>query len=310
MKLCHAVVFLITSVALAPGGFFSTASASESNATHFRERSVAATIPALGQQGSGGRAGESPRPQLRVVTYNIRSCEGLDGHFRCDRIADILRRISPDVIALQEVRAEQAAEIAKRLGYNVFFGHADTVHGHDFGNAILTRLPIRETHLYPIGVPGRQQRACLRADIAWPAGNQTIHVFTVHLGLSVAERRAQGQRLASPQILADPSIQNEPRILLGDFNEKFNHQDVNRSLKPLLHLIGKKSWPAPLPFVDLDRIYFSGEMKRVSAHIYRSHGALIASDHAPLTAVLEKTAAFSAEGKARGIEFGLMREAK
>jgi hypothetical protein len=37
----------------------------------------------------------------------------------------------------------------------------------------------------------------------------------------------------------------------------------------------------------------------VSAHIYRWHGALIASDHAPLTAVLEKTAPFATEGSAR-----------
>jgi len=290
MKLRDAVLFLIASAAIAAGGSFFPATAARPNGTHLPEASVAASIhiPALGQQGSGRRAAGNQQPQLRVATYNIRSCEGLDGHFRCDRIADILQRIGPDVIALQEVRAEQAAEIAKRLGYNVFFGHADTVHGHDFGNAILTRLPIRQTHLYPIGVPGRQQRACLRADIAWPSENQIIHVFAVHLGLSVAERREQGQRLASAQILADPTIQNEPRILLGDFNEKFNHQDVNRSLKPLLHLIGKKSWPAPLPFVDLDRIYFSSDLKRVSAHIYRSHGALIASDHAPLMAALEK----------------------
>jgi endonuclease/exonuclease/phosphatase family metal-dependent hydrolase len=256
---------------------------------------LAASIPALGQplwnQGKGSRPAASLAPQLRVVTYNIRSCEGLDGHFRCDRIADILRRIGPDVITLEEVRAEQAAEIAQRLGFNVFFGHADTVHGYDFGNAILTRLTIRQTHVYPIGVPGRQQRACLRVDIAWPSGDQTIHVFAVHLGLSVAERRAQAERLASAEILEDPSIQNDPRILLGDFNEKFNHQDVNHSLKPLLQLIGKKSWPALLSFVDLDRIYFSSDMKRVSARIYRSHGALIASDHAPLVAVLEKTAA-------------------
>lgn len=286
---------------LAASGFLVSAARLKRGETDFPEAALAASIPALGQplwnQGKGSRPAASPASQLRVVTYNIRSCEGLDGHFRCDRIADILRRIGPDVIALQEVRAEQAAEIAQRLGFNVLFGHADTVHGYDFGNAILTRLAIRQTHVYPIGVPGRQQRACLRADIAWPAGNQTIHVFAVHLGLSVAERRAQAERLASAEILEDPSIQNEPRILLGDFNEKFNHQDVNRKLKPLLQLTGKESWPAPLPFVDLDRIYFSSDMKRISARIYRSHGALIASDHAPLVAVLEKTAA--ADGNAR-----------
>jgi endonuclease/exonuclease/phosphatase family metal-dependent hydrolase len=268
VRLRRNALVLIASVALAAGGFLAAASAAE-------------------RQGTAARPATSQAPKLRVVTYNIRSCEGLDGHYRCDRIADILRRTGADVIALQEVRAEQAAEIAQRLGFNVFFGHADTVHGHDFGNAILTRLPIRETHLYPIGVPGRQQRACLRVDIAWPEGNQTLHVFTVHLGLSVAERREQGKLLASAQILEDPSIQNEPRILLGDFNEKFNHQDVNRALKPLLHLTGEKSWPAPLPFIDLDRVYFSSDMKRLSAHVYRSGSALIASDHLPLFAVLE-----------------------
>jgi len=301
---------LIASLGLAASCFsfpaITTQHGSKQAGAHFSELALAATIPALRRPGAGNAAAPSQAtshaaghaPQLRIVTYNIRSCKGLDGHVRPDRIAEILRRIGADVIALQEVRAEQAAEIAQQLGYNVFFGHADTVHGYNFGNAVLTRFTIRDTHLYPIGVPGRQQRACLRADIAWPDGDHTLHVFAVHLGLSVAERREQAERLASQQILEDPSIQNEPRILLGDFNEKFNHQDVNRNLKPLLQLIGKKSWPAPLPFVDLDRVYFSRDLKRRSAHVYRSDSAWFASDHVPLVAVLEQTTAAS-NGNAR-----------
>jgi endonuclease/exonuclease/phosphatase family metal-dependent hydrolase len=42
-----------------------------------------------------------------------------------------------------------------------------------------------------------------------------------------------------------------------------------------------------LPFIDLDRVYFSRHMKRRSAHVYRSGSAMIASDHLPLVAVLE-----------------------
>jgi len=230
------------------------------------------------------------QPRLRVVTYNVHSCIGLDRKLRPDRIADILRHIDPDVIALEEVRAEQTKEIGERLGYHVFFAHADVVHGFDFGNAILTRFEIRATHLYPIGVPHREQRACARADIFWPAGNQTIHVFAVHLGLDAKERRFQAERLASSEILADPSIQGEPRILLGDFNEKFNRQDVNHAIKPLLRLAGSRSWPAFLPIIDLDRVYYSGDFQKDSVHISQSDGAMIASDHAPLVAVLEKTA--------------------
>jgi endonuclease/exonuclease/phosphatase family metal-dependent hydrolase len=171
MRLRDGVMVLAAGVVLVlTGGWFSAAGASSTRS--------------IGQTGTTNRSAAMPR--LRVVTYNIRSCEGLDGHFRCDRIADILRDTGADVIALEEVRAEQAAEIAQRLGYNVFFGHADAVHGYDFGNAILTRLAIRSTHLFPIGVSGRQQRACLRADISWPGAGEIVQVFAVHLGPSAA----------------------------------------------------------------------------------------------------------------------------
>lgn len=288
-----ALLALTGSVAVAAGVFF-VAAALDLGHARFAGTVFAASKPPRASEAfatAAPQAGANGPAVLKVVTYNIRSCEGLDGKYRCDRIANILRKINPDVIALEEVRAEQADQIGKLLGYHVFFGHADTVHGYNFGNAILTRLAIRGRRIYPIGVPGRQQRACLRADLAWPSGGQTLHVFAVHLGLSPAERKQQGERLASAEILANPAIQNEPRILLGDFNETFRHQDVNHSLKPLLHLIGKRSWPAPLPFIDLDRVYYSNDLKRVSAHVYRSGSALIASDHAPLVAVLEKTTA-------------------
>jgi endonuclease/exonuclease/phosphatase family metal-dependent hydrolase len=227
-------------------------------------------------------------PPLRVVTYNVRSCKGLDSRVRPERVAGILRKIDSDVIALQEVRAEQAKEIAQRLGYNFFYGHADNVHRYDFGNAILSRFAMRDTRLYPIGVPQRQQRACLRADIAWPDRTHVVHVFTVHLGLSSAERRDQAARLVSPQILADPAIQHEPRVLLGDFNEKSRNGDVNRHLAMLLRRFGKNTYPAFLPIIDLDRIYISSDLTLRSIRPYLFGAALIASDHAPLVAVLEQ----------------------
>ena len=233
------------------------------------------------------RTARQEAPLLRVVTYNVHSCKGLDSRVRPDRIADILRHTDADVIALQEVRAGQAAEIARQIQFNLAFAQADIVHGYEFGNAILTRYPMRETHVYPLGVPGRQQRACLRADIAWPRDDQLIHVFTVHLGLSKDERREQASRLASGAILLDPNLQHVPRLLLGDFNEKAGNGAVNQQLSPLLRRVGRKTWPSILPLVGLDRLYLSSELKVRSVHVFRSPGALIASDHIPLTAILE-----------------------
>jgi endonuclease/exonuclease/phosphatase family metal-dependent hydrolase len=289
MKLRSAA--FITGVALAAGSFSFGTTIAPRGGPDSRNRPEVAFSRAQRQATHNCGAGNSSGPLLRVVTYNIHSSKGLDSRVKPDRIADILRRIDADVIALQEVRAEQAEEIARRLGFHLFYGRADIVHGYDFGNAILSRFTIRETHLYAIGVPHRQQRACLRADIAWPGGAQTLHVFTTHLGLAGAERREQAARLASPEILEDPSIQEEPRVFLGDFNEKNGHGAVNKRLSPLLRRLGKDTWPGLLPFIDLDRIYISREMRPVSVRHYRKRAALIASDHVPLVAELEEIAA-------------------
>jgi endonuclease/exonuclease/phosphatase family metal-dependent hydrolase len=42
-------------------------------------------------------------PTIRVATYNIHRCRGLDGRTSPSRIADVIRTIDPDIIALQEV---------------------------------------------------------------------------------------------------------------------------------------------------------------------------------------------------------------
>ena len=49
-------------------------------------------------------AGSEPHaPQLRVLTYNIHHGQGTDGKFDYPRLADIIKRVNPDVVALQEV---------------------------------------------------------------------------------------------------------------------------------------------------------------------------------------------------------------
>lgn len=242
------------------------------------------------------RSKNSGRPQLRVATYNIRSCEGLDSRFDCERIARVLRSTTADVIALEEVRANQAGEIARALGFYFIFAQADRVHGYVFGNAILSRFSIQQTRIYPIGVPGRQQRACIRADIAWPDNAHTIHVFAAHFGLRKAERETQTLHLLSTEILADPVLEHAPQILMGDFNEKSPNGFANQHISALLQPIVKASWPGFLPVMYLDRIYCNGAWKVRSAHLGgASFAALIASDHAPVVAELELSSALSIE---------------
>ena len=46
---------------------------------------------------------QGPRPTLRIATYNIHRCRGLDGRTRPERIAAVLESIDADIVALQEV---------------------------------------------------------------------------------------------------------------------------------------------------------------------------------------------------------------
>src|SRR6202162_1243362 len=129
-----------------------------------------------------GNFAPSKTARLTVASYNIHSCEGLDLRVRCDRIAAILSRTHADVIALQEARAGQAEQIARVLGFNVLFARADHVGGYEFGNAILSRFPIRRSDVYSLGVPHHEQRVCLHAEIAWPGDASALQVVSAHLG--------------------------------------------------------------------------------------------------------------------------------
>jgi endonuclease/exonuclease/phosphatase family metal-dependent hydrolase len=112
-------------------------------------------------------------------------------------------------------------------------------------------------------------------------------VFSAHLGQNEMERRQQAQRLASNSILENPSFHNAPRVLLGDFNEKSRNGIVNQSLASFQCATGR-SWTAFCPILYLDRVYISSDLKFHDFHVYRTGSALIASDHAPITAVLLK----------------------
>ena len=72
---------------------------------------------------------QTPRPRLRVLTYNIHHGEGRDGKFDYQRLAKVITNLQPDLVALQEVdnkthRADgtdQASRLGELTGmYHVF----------------------------------------------------------------------------------------------------------------------------------------------------------------------------------------------
>jgi endonuclease/exonuclease/phosphatase family metal-dependent hydrolase len=116
---------------------------------------------------------------------------------------------------------------------------------------------------------------------------RTLHLYNVHLGTAILERRHQARRLAT--IVADQRVSG-PKLVLGDFNEwmrglttkllseKLNSVDLRQ------HLRRRRTYPGVFPILHLDHIYHAGRVEILAITLPRTALALVASDHLPLVA--------------------------
>jgi endonuclease/exonuclease/phosphatase family metal-dependent hydrolase len=228
---------------------------------------------------------------LRIATYNIHRCRGLDGRTRPERIAAVLSSIDADVVALQEVVGAgphgggQAEAIGAALGMGWIMSPARLLRGHQFGNVVLSRFPIAEHVEHDLSWKTCEPRRLQRVDVS--VGGATLHVYNVHLGTALLERRHQAERLAA--IVSDRHVPG-PKLVLGDFNEwmkglvttmlsaRLNSVDLRNFLRR------RRTYPGVFPLLHLDHIYYAGHVDVVGIELPRTRLALVASDHLPLVA--------------------------
>ena len=224
--------------------------------------------------------------RLRVVTYNVHKCRGMDGRVSPVRIAGVLQEVNADLIALQEVTSLQAESIAQELGMQYALGENRRHRGYAYGNALLSRWPISESRNYDLSIRGREERGCLRADVS-VNGEGLLHIFNVHLGTSLSERRQQGRKLIAPDLLTHGDLR-APRIVMGDFNEWTSGLATRllcshlESADVRAHLHRSRTYPGLLPFLHLDHIYYDPALRLEKLRLHRTRTALLSSDHLPL----------------------------
>ncbi|NOT27542.1 MAG: hypothetical protein HOP16_15765 [Acidobacteria bacterium] len=230
---------------------------------------------------------------LRVATYNIHRCRGMDGRTSTERIANVIRSIDADVVALQEVvgagpkSAGQAEELGALLGMGWVMAPTRHWRSSLFGNVVLSRLPIIHHAQHDLSWKTCEPRCCQRVDLAM--GEDTLHLYNVHLGTAIFERRHQAQRLST--IMIDKRV-GQPKVVLGDFNEWMRGQAtqmLNERLESIdlrAHLRRRRTYPGVFPVVHLDHIYYEGTVEVVKLELPRTRLSLMASDHLPLVAEL------------------------
>ncbi|HEY7097702.1 MAG TPA: endonuclease/exonuclease/phosphatase family protein [Terriglobales bacterium] len=238
--------------------------------------------------------------RIRVATYNIHKCRGLDRRISPERIAAVIAELDADVIAIQEIldvqngrpEFDQSRRIHRELkGYVRCFGENRTLHGGPYGNMTLSRFPIRVCHNYDVTWRHRERRGCLRTDLL-VAEDVVLHVFNVHLGTGFIERRHQARKLLAEDVLNRREFRS-PRIVVGDFNE-WTRGLASRlmansfeEIDPRKYLRRPRTYPGVLPFLHLDHFYFDRHLSLKAFHLHRSRSALMASDHLPLAADFE-----------------------
>ncbi len=224
---------------------------------------------------------------LRVASYNIHACVGLDRRQDVGRIAAVLREIEADVIGLQEVESrhgrstiDQAEALATALDMQCIEG--PLLHGPRgwYGNALLTRRTVRAVRRVVFEARGREARGAIVADLAGGEGSGW-RVLTTHLDLHSGRRRRQFEVLLD-ELLPALSLAT---IVIGDFNEWWPFcRGLGALRRHAVLPFAPPTFPSRCPLFSLDRMALSA--CRLHGRLRRHDTALarIASDHLPIFA--------------------------
>jgi len=208
-------------------------------------------------------AADTAPPQLRVLTYNIHHGEGVDGKLDCQRLADIITRVNPDIVALQEVDRktgrvsgiDEAALLGKLTGLHSVFGSAMPFSGGEYGQAILSRFPVSQTKTHALPSEGQEPRIMLATTIKPNNGLPEVRFAGTHLcHRSEALRINQGKEIN--RLL--PETKEYPVILAGDFNARKGSAAMNTFLD--------KRWiDATINISRIDYVLLRPQAKRSAA---------------------------------------------
>ena len=230
--------------------------------------------------------GGEARDTIRVLAYNIHHGEGMDSLVDLERIGDLIRRVEPDLVALQEVDSvtertggvDQAVRLGDLTALDVRFGRFMSYQGGAYGMAILSRLPILSAE--NLRLPdGAEPRSALSVTVELPRTGETLTFVGIHLYRTEDERLAQAESLE--QRLA---ARLGPTILAGDFN--------SRPDSPVMDHLGREwaivdkgedryTYPSFAPAREIDFVLLrpAGSFEVIAAELLDEP---VLSDHRPV----------------------------
>jgi endonuclease/exonuclease/phosphatase family metal-dependent hydrolase len=246
-------------------------------------------------------AEDAAEVHLRLMTYNVHGCRGMDGKYAPHRIARVIARERPDVVCLQELDQartrsggiDQVAVIARQLRADYRFHAAAEVDDGRFGNAVLSAFPIRFVAAGALPFAERakevlnlEDRGVLWVELA--LNGAAIQILNTHLSILQHERRLQVEALLGAQWLGHPDCRG-PVILAGDFNASPDSWSVRRVESRLRNVVPPdrddrdlRTWSGRMPLRRIDHVFVGEEVRVEALHVPRNRLSRVASDHLPM----------------------------
>jgi endonuclease/exonuclease/phosphatase family metal-dependent hydrolase len=246
---------------------------------------------------------DQPPIPVRLVTFNTHHGVGEDQRHDLPRLATLLASVDADVICLQEVdrhfgdRSEdvdQALLLSRALDMQLAWGPAideprEGRQPRQYGNALLSRLPILISDVHPLP-GGGEPRSALRTMLELDGG--TLWVTATHLTTRSPQERGE-------QVAALAGLHTEGMaagVLVGDFNARPEAPELaglRERFSDAWELAGDRddqarwrfwrddgrTYPAHAPHRRIDQVWVSPGVTVAAAHVVDAGGA---SDHLPL----------------------------
>jgi len=239
------------------------------------------------------------RHGVRILTYNVHSCIGLDGRLSPERIARVIARHAPDIVALQEVdvgrsrtgHLDQARAIADALEMSLAFHPTVTVADERFGDAVLSPHPLRLVRAGVLPGLGLEPRGAIWVEVDVPDGEgatRAVQLINTHFSLHPRERALATGALLGPDWLGHSSAQHDI-VLCGDFNALSWFPSLRRLRRRLADaqtgLDGhrpRRTWFGRFPIGRIDHVLVDPDWTVVHVEVPDDTLTRVASDHRPV----------------------------
>lgn len=217
---------------------------------------------------------------LRVMSYNVRNCKGMDEVVNYERISNVICNLAPDIVALQELDSvtsrSKGVDVLDKLARETLmyptYGAAINYQGGKYGIGILSKeKPLK---VEKISLPGREEsRVLLIVEF------EKYVLCNTHFSLTPEDQ------LSSVTIIEEAVKGiNKPLILAGDMNSTPDSPTQSAMSKKFTILSNKKqlTFPSDKPKECIDYIYGYGKNTTYSVTDGFVIEKQLASDHLPI----------------------------